>query len=201
MSFNAVAGHTTVPQLPFVQHAQRVCAHLQRRSLVNNGEITREVWTEAVGSADDLTKDFMQAHGTPAALHDYFTACTNRGVAVDEAAAMDVDTQMQDEHRGFASCLQRHQFTTCAQWRLANLVDSDYQLLRHQPDDANLFDALRFDLDDDDDPDGEHLRTQLYWYYNPAGAPLSFLVYTQTHTLLAPSMEASMFKRRAVNSE
>ena len=81
-------------------------------------------------------------------------------------------------------------------------MDSDYELLRHQPDDANLFDSLRFDLDHDDDPDEEgHPRTELYWYYNPAGASLSFIVYTQMHTLLAPSMEASMFKRRSADSE
>ena len=170
------------------------------RQRPNAGEISIDAWTEAVASTDDLTKDFLHAHGTPASLHDYFTACTSRGVAIDEAAAMDVNDQLRDEHRGFSSWLQRHQFTTCAQWRLAGLVDSDHKLLSHHPDDANLFDALRFDLDYDDDPEEKHPRIELYWYYNPERAPLSFLVYTQMHTLLAPSMEASMFKRRAANS-
>ena len=58
-------------------------------------------------------------------------------------------------------------------------MESDYKLLRQQPDGANLFDSLRFDLDYDDHPGEEHLRTELYWYYNPAGASLSFLVNTQ----------------------
>ena len=84
---------------------------------------------------------------------------------------------------------------------MAGLVDSDHKLLSQQPDYANLFNSLRFDLDYDDDPDDEHPRTELYWYYNPAGVPLSFVVYTQMHTLLAASMEASMLKRRPVNSE
>ena len=59
-----------------------------------------------------------------------------------------------------------------------------------------------FDLDDDDDddPEGEHLHIELYWYYNAAGASLSFVVYTQMHTLFAPSMEASIFKWRSVDS-
>ena len=129
-------------------------------------------------------------------LHDNFTACINRDGAVDETVAMNTDNQLRDEHRGFASWLQRHQATTCAQWRLAGLVDSDDQLLRHQPDDANLFDSLCFDLDYDDDPDEERLRTELYSYYCPEEASLSFVVYTQMHTLFAPSMEASMFRRR-----
>ena len=157
-----------------------------------------DAWTQAVASADDLT---MRAHGTPASLHDYFTAWTNRDVSVDEAATMNTDDQLRDEHRGFASWLQCHQFTTCAQWRLAGLVDSDDKLLGHQPDEANLFDSLRFDLNYDDDRDDEQLRTGLYWHCNPAGASVCFVVYTQIHTLLAPSMEASMFKRRAVNNE
>ena len=66
-----------------------------------------------LGLYDQATKDFMHAHDTPAALHDYFIACANRGVAVDEAAAMNTDNQLREEHRGFASCLQRHQYTTC----------------------------------------------------------------------------------------
>ena len=75
-------------------------------------------------------------------------------------------------------------------------MDSHHKLLRHQPDDANLFDSLRFDLDYyDDEPDEEHPRTELYWYYNPVGVPLSFAVYKQMHTMFAPSMEALMFKR------
>ena len=204
MSPDSIADHIAAPHLPlpFVQQVQRVCSHLHLRLLTNGGEITVDVWTRIVESADDLTKDFMHAHGTPASLDDYFTACTNRGVAVDEAATTTFDDQLRDEHRGFASWLQRHQFTTCAQWRLAGLVDSDYQLLRHQPDDANLFDSLRFDLDHDDAPDEEeHPRTELYWYYNPAGASLSFIVYTQMHTLFAPTMETSMFKRRSADSE
>ena len=81
-------------------------------------------------------------------------------------------------------------------------MDSHHQLLRHQPDDANLFHSLRFDIDyNDDDPDEEHLHTELYWSYNATGASLSFVVCTQMHTLFAPSMEASMFERRQVNSE
>ena len=44
------------------------------------------------------------------------------------------------------------------------------KLLHHQPDDANLFDSLRFDLDYDDDPEEEQLRTELYWYYNACGS-------------------------------
>ena len=150
-----------------------------------------DTWNETVRSADDLTERFMHAYGTPAGLHDYFTACTNRGVSVDEAAAMTLDDQLKDEHRGFASWLQRHRSTTCSQWRLAGLVDSEYQLLRHQPDEANLFEFLRFDLDYDDHPAEERLRTELYWHYNPLGISVSFVVYTQMHTLFAPWMEAS----------
>ena len=195
--------HVAAPlhQSPFVQQVQRVCAHLHRHSITRGDDISMDIWNEAVGSADDLTKDFLRAHGTPTSLHDYFTACTNRGVSVDEAAAMNTDDQLREEHRGFASWLQRHQFSTCAQWRLAGLADSDYQLLRQQPDDANLFDSLRFDLDYDDDPDEARLHTELYWYYNPARAPLTFVIYTQMHILFAPSMEASMFKRRSVDSQ
>ena len=47
-------------------------------------------------------------------LHDNFTACINRDGAVDETVAMNTDNQLRDEHRGFASWLQRHQATTCA---------------------------------------------------------------------------------------
>ena len=158
-----------------------------------------DAWNQAVGSADNLTQDFMQAHGTPASLHDYFTACSNRGVAVNEAF-VSFDDQLQNEHRGFAAWLHRHRSTTCAQWRQAGLTESDHKLLHHQPGDANLFDSLRFELDDDD-PDEEHLRTELYWYHNPAGVSLSFVVYTQMHKLFAPSMEASMFKQRPLHSE
>ncbi len=198
MLSNLVADYVAGPlqRLSFAQQVQRVCTQLRLGSPTNGCELSMRAWTDAVEPADDLTRDFMHAHGTPASLLDYFTACTNRGVAVDEAAAVNVDDQLRDEHRGFSSWLQRHQFTTCAQWRLVGLVDSDHKLLRHQLDDANLFDALRFDLDYDDDPHEEHLRTELYWYYNPAGASLSFVVYTQMHTLFAPSMEASMFRRR-----
>jgi hypothetical protein len=92
-------------------------------------------------------------------LHDYFTACTNRGVCVDEAPG--------DEHRAISSetsiagLLHDCSVTSLPRARngLAGLVDSDHKLLRHQPDDANLFDSLRFDLDYEDDSDEEHFRT------------------------------------------
>ena len=67
----------------------------------------------------------------------------------------------------------------------ARWVDSDHKLFRQQPDDAKLLDSLRFDLDyDDDGPEKEHLRTELYWYYNPAESSLSFVVYTQKQRCL-----------------
>ena len=120
MSSNSAVDHITVPlqQLPFEQQVQRICTHVHLRSLANSGDIAKNAWTDAVGSVDDLTKAFMRAHSTLASLHDYFTACTNRGVAVDGVAAINIDDQLRDEHRVFSSWLQRHQSTTCAQWRL-----------------------------------------------------------------------------------
>ena len=132
----------------------------------------------------------MQAQGKPDSLHAYFSACATRGVSVDEAAAMDVDLRLRDEHRGFIAWMHRHE---CSPHALSGGWPAWWtaiKLLRQQPADANLFDGLPFELDYDDYPDEEQPRTELYCYYNPVGASLSFVVSTRRCTSGTPNNDS-----------
>ena len=65
-----------------------------------------------------------------------------------------VHAKPPDHGKHVAAALPVYHVPSCAQWRLAGLVNSDHQLLRQQPVDAHL--------DDDNDANEEHPRTELY---------------------------------------